>query len=162
MVAALSRRVAEPGARALPLALHPPPLALKTSTVLLAAPVAATQLAGCTGELQTFSSWKAGQQAVLELLFLKQGVILNKGAFLTHLYCGMDEPEMKTIDVIICRLRKKLAVAGVPTLIDTVWGCGYILRDPSLDQPDAAQEMTQPAVLEDMGAGWGARQTVAA
>jgi two-component system cell cycle response regulator CtrA len=38
---------------------------------------------------------------------------------------------MKTIDVIICRLRKKLAVAGVPTLIDTVWGCGYILRDPS-------------------------------
>ena len=71
--------------------------------------------------------------AVLELLFLKQGVILNKVAFLNHLYCGMEEPEMKTIDVIICRLRKKLAVAGVPTLIDTVWGCGYILRDPSLD-----------------------------
>ena len=69
---------------------------------------------------------------VLELLFLKQGVILNKVAFLNHLYTGMEEPEMKTIDVIICRLRKKLAVAGVPTLIDTVWGCGYILRDPSL------------------------------
>ena len=68
--------------------------------------------------------------AVLELLFLKQGVILNKAAFLNHLYCGMEEPEMKTIDVIICRLRKKLAVAGVPTLIDTVWGCGYILREP--------------------------------
>ena len=68
---------------------------------------------------------------VLELLFLKQGVILNKTAFLNHLYCGMEEPEMKTIDVIICRLRKKLATAGVPTLIDTVWGCGYILRDPS-------------------------------
>lgn len=69
---------------------------------------------------------------VLELLFLRQGVILNKVAFLNHLYCGMEEPEMKTIDVIICRLRKKLAVAGVPTLIDTVWGCGYILRDPSV------------------------------
>src|SRR3954469_8676305 len=40
------------------------------------------------------------EYSVLELLFLKQGVILNKGAFLTHLYCGMDEPEMKTIDVI--------------------------------------------------------------
>jgi two-component system, cell cycle response regulator CtrA len=76
------------------------------------------------------------EYAVLELLFLKQGVILNKGAFLTHLYCGMDEPEMKTIDVIICRLRKKLAIAGVPTLIDTVWGCGYILRDPSQDRQD--------------------------
>ena len=69
--------------------------------------------------------------AVLELLFLKQGTILNKTAFLNHLYCGADEPEMKTIDVIICRLRKKLAVAGVPTLVDTVWGCGYILREPS-------------------------------
>ena len=68
---------------------------------------------------------------VMELLFLRQGTILNKGAFLTHLYCGREEPEMKTIDVIICRLRKKLAAAGVPTLIDTVWGCGYVLRDPS-------------------------------
>lgn len=73
--------------------------------------------------------------AVLELLFLKQGVILNKTAFLNHLYCGMDEPEMKTIDVIICRLRKKLATAGVPMLIDTVWGCGYILRDPHAAPP---------------------------
>lgn len=78
--------------------------------------------------------------AVLELLFLKQGVILNKAAFLNHLYCGMDEPEMKTIDVIICRLRKKLASAGVPTLIDTVWGCGYILRDPSVAPPTIATE----------------------
>lgn len=81
--------------------------------------------------------------AVLELLFLKQGVILNKVAFLNHLYTGMEEPEMKTIDVIICRLRKKLAIAGVPTLIDTVWGCGYILRDPSLAPEPATVE--QPA-----------------
>jgi two-component system cell cycle response regulator CtrA len=68
--------------------------------------------------------------SVLELLFLKQGVILNKTAFLNHLYCGEEEPEPKTIDVIICRLRKKLAAVGVPMLIDTVWGCGYILREP--------------------------------
>lgn len=76
---------------------------------------------------------------VLELLFLKQGVILNKNAFLNHLYCGGDEPEMKTIDVIICRLRKKLTIAGVPTLIDTVWGCGYVLREPEpgVDAPVA-------------------------
>jgi DNA-binding response OmpR family regulator len=44
---------------------------------------------------------------VLELLFLKQGVILNKNAFLNHLYTGMEEPEMKTIDVIICRLAQE-------------------------------------------------------
>ena len=42
----------------------------------------------------------------------------------------MDEPEMKTIDVIVCRLRKKLAMAGIPDLINTVWGCGYIPREP--------------------------------
>jgi two-component system cell cycle response regulator CtrA len=70
------------------------------------------------------------EYAVLELLFLKQGMILTKGTFLNHLYYGTEEPEMKTIDVIVCRLRKKLAAAGVPGLIDTVWGSGYILRDP--------------------------------
>ena len=72
-------------------------------------------------------------------------------AFLNHLYCGMEEPEMKTIDVIICRLRKKLAAAGVPTLIDTVWGCGYILRDPSL----------VPQVISSESV-WNARVAVAA
>src|SRR5947208_1313577 len=79
---------------------------------------------------------------VLQLLFLRQGTVLIKGAFLTHLYCGTEEPEMKTIDVLICRLRKKLAVAGVPTLIDTVWGCGYILRDPSIAVADVVQDNT--------------------
>lgn len=67
--------------------------------------------------------------AILELLFLKQDVILNKTAFMNHLYCGTVEPEIKSIDVAICRVRKKLSAAGVPDLIDTVWGCGYILRD---------------------------------
>ena len=83
--------------------------------------------------------------AVLELLFLKQGVILNKTAFLNHLYSTDDEPEIKTIDVIICRLRKKLAAAGVPTLIDTVWGCGYILREPRpVDEVDNGVAAYEP------------------
>jgi two-component system, cell cycle response regulator CtrA len=96
------------------------------------------------------------EYAVLELLFLKQGVILTKGSFLTHLYCGMDEPEMKTIDVIICRLRKKLAVAGVPSLIDTVWGCGYILRDPSAEPVDGVEENLARATP-----AWSARELTA-
>jgi len=102
------------------------------------------------------------EYAVLELLFLKQGVILNKGAFLTHLYCGMDEPEMKTIDVIICRLRKKLAMAGVPTLIDTVWGCGYILRDPTLERQDDTRVMNHTPGEPMMESDWAARVAVAA
>jgi two-component system cell cycle response regulator CtrA len=73
------------------------------------------------------------EYAVLELLFLKQGHVQNKTALLNHLYCGQEEPQTKTLDVIICRLRKKLTSAGVPMLIDTVWGCGYILRDPQVE-----------------------------
>jgi two-component system cell cycle response regulator CtrA len=65
----------------------------------------------------------------LELLFMKQGSIVSKEAFLNHLYTGVEEPEIKTIDVLICRLRKKLVAAGAPNLIDTVWGCGYILHE---------------------------------
>jgi two-component system cell cycle response regulator CtrA len=77
--------------------------------------------------------------AVLELLFMKQGTIVNKGTFLSHLYTGVEEPEMKTIDVLICRLRKKLAAAGAPNLIETVWGFGYILHEPS-----SASEVSVP------------------
>jgi two-component system, cell cycle response regulator CtrA len=68
--------------------------------------------------------------AIMELLFLKQGTVLNKASFLNHLYCGTEEPQMKAIDVNICRLRRKLADGGAPDLIATVWGCGYILREP--------------------------------
>jgi two-component system cell cycle response regulator CtrA len=51
--------------------------------------------------------------------------------FLNHLYGGMDEPELKIIDVFICKLRKKLAHAcGGDNYIETVWGRGYVLRDP--------------------------------
>jgi two-component system cell cycle response regulator CtrA len=71
------------------------------------------------------------EYAILELLVLRKGMVLTKEAFLNHLYGGIDEPEMKIIDVFICKLRKKLAVAGAGNLIGTVWGRGYMLRDPN-------------------------------
>jgi two-component system, cell cycle response regulator CtrA len=71
------------------------------------------------------------EYAILELLTLRKGVVLTKDAFLNHLYGGMDEPEVKIIDVFICKLRKKLAQAGADNLIGTVWGRGYVMRDPS-------------------------------
>ena len=70
------------------------------------------------------------EYAILELLVLRKGMVLTKEAFLNHLYGGIDEPEMKIIDVFICKLRKKLALAGAEDLIGTVWGRGYMLRDP--------------------------------
>ncbi len=74
------------------------------------------------------------EYAILELLVLRKGMVLTKEAFLNHLYGGMDEPEMKIIDVFICKLRKKLQLAGVDNLIGTVWGRGYMLREPISDQ----------------------------
>ncbi len=69
---------------------------------------------------------------MLELLSLRKGTTLTKEMFLNHLYGGMDEPELKIIDVFICKLRKKLAEAtGGQNYIETVWGRGYVLRDPS-------------------------------
>jgi two-component system, cell cycle response regulator CtrA len=76
------------------------------------------------------------EYAILELLVLRKGMVLTKEAFLNHLYGGMDEPEMKIIDVFVCKLRKKLAQAGADNLIGTVWGRGYMIREPtSLDAP---------------------------
>ena len=71
------------------------------------------------------------EYAMLELLSLRKGTTLTKEMFLNHLYGGMDEPELKIIDVFICKLRKKLALAcGGDNYIETVWGRGYVLRDP--------------------------------
>ncbi|SDX50955.1 response regulator transcription factor CtrA [Roseicitreum antarcticum] len=68
---------------------------------------------------------------MLELLSLRKGTTLTKEMFLNHLYGGLDEPELKIIDVFICKLRKKLAEAtGGDNYIETVWGRGYVLRDP--------------------------------
>jgi two-component system cell cycle response regulator CtrA len=77
---------------------------------------------------------------MLELLSLRKGTTLTKEMFLNHLYGSMDEPELKIIDVFICKLRKKLSEAtGRENHIETVWGRGYVLRDPKPD--DAAQDM---------------------
>ena len=69
---------------------------------------------------------------MLELLALRKGTTLSKEVFLNNLYGGIDEPELKIIDVFICKLRKKLANAsGGKDYIETVWGRGYMLRQPT-------------------------------
>ena len=68
---------------------------------------------------------------ILELLSPRKGTTLTKEMFLNHLYGGMGEPELKIIDVFVCKLRKKLAAAlNGESHIETVWGRGYVLRDP--------------------------------
>ena len=74
------------------------------------------------------------EYGILELLSLRKGTTLTKEMFLNHLYGGMDEPELKIIDVFVCKLRKKLVQATKgDNYIETVWGRGYVLRDPQED-----------------------------
>lgn len=71
------------------------------------------------------------EYGILELLSLRKGSTLTKEMFLNHLYGGIDEPELKIIDVFVCKLRKKLQDAsGGDNYIETVWGRGYVLKDP--------------------------------
>jgi two-component system cell cycle response regulator CtrA len=78
------------------------------------------------------------EYGILELLSLRKGTTLTKEMFLNHLYGGMDEPELKIIDVFVCKLRKKLSVAtGGENYIETVWGRGYVLRDPPAEMTAA-------------------------
>ena len=70
------------------------------------------------------------EYAILELLAMRRGTVLTKEMFLNHLYGGIDEPELKIIDVFVCKLRKKLAeVSGGTNYIETVWGRGYMLKE---------------------------------
>lgn len=81
---------------------------------------------------------------LFELLALRKGTTMTKEMFLNHLYGGMDEPELKIIDVFICKLRKKLAEAnGGESYIETVWGRGYVLRDPD---PQSIEDKSQTVV----------------
>jgi two-component system cell cycle response regulator CtrA len=99
----------------------------------------------------------AKEYAVLELLSLRKGTTISKEMLLNHLYGGMDEPEIKIIDVFICKIRKKLrAVDGND--IETVWGRGYVLReDPK--SPSLAPEMRD--MIDDPPTGFVSSRTFA-
>ncbi len=79
------------------------------------------------------------EYGIIELLSLRKGSTLTKEMFLNHLYCGMDEPEVKIIDVFICKLRKKIEnINDGESHIETVWGRGYVMRDAQEGKAAAA------------------------
>ncbi len=87
------------------------------------------------------------EYGILELLSLRKGTTLTKEMFLNHLYGGMDEPELKIIDVFVCKLRKKLAAAtDGENYIETVWGRGYVLRAPHDDSHRIVSPPAQQAL----------------
>jgi two-component system cell cycle response regulator CtrA len=78
----------------------------------------------------------AREYSILELLSLRKGFTLTKEMFLNHLYGGTEEPEVKIIDVFICKLRKKLSIGG-ENYIHTMWGRGYVMKDPNIEKQAA-------------------------
>jgi two-component system cell cycle response regulator CtrA len=72
----------------------------------------------------------AKEYATLELLILRRGAIITKEMFLNYMYCGLDEPDFKIVDVFVCKLRRKMAEAsGGTNFIETVWGRGYTIKE---------------------------------
>lgn len=73
------------------------------------------------------------EQILIEALAMRKGNVVSKEHLLGHLYNPADEPEVKIIDVFICKMRKKLYNAsGGMNYIETVWGRGYALKEPDL------------------------------
>jgi two-component system, cell cycle response regulator CtrA len=88
------------------------------------------------------------EYGILELLSLRKGTTLTKEMFLNHLYGGMDEPELKIIDVFVCKLRKKMANAtSGENYIETVWGRGYVLRDQPTPEHGNGRGQPQAAAV---------------
>jgi two-component system cell cycle response regulator CtrA len=88
--------------------------------------------------------------SMLELLVVRRGQIVTKDMFLNHLYGGMDEPELKIIDVFICKLRRRLSKVGADEMIETIWGRGYTIRKideegPVRETMIAVEDRQQPA-----------------
>ena len=83
--------------------------------------------------------------AILQLLVLRRNMIMTKEAILSHIYGGMDEPEIKIIDVFICKIRSKLTKADLPNVISTVWGRGYTVKDVGREIPASSPLCPQPA-----------------
>lgn len=104
-------------------------------------------------------SFTGKEYQILELLALRKGMTLVKEQFLNHLYGGLDEPEPKIIDVFICKIRRKMmeATQGRESFIETVWGRGYVLRDPP-KSVDMASEVA--SLSDDPPTGYVSRMTL--
>lgn len=60
---------------------------------------------------------------LMELLTVR-GDIVTRDEVFDYLYAGQEIPEVKILDVFICKIRGKLRRSGLD-LIRTVWGRGY-------------------------------------
>jgi len=107
------------------------------------------------------------EYGALELLFLRKNTLVAKTALMEALYAADQEPDTKSMDVLIHRLRKRLERAGTGPLINTVWGAGYLAREtaaPERAPADVQRHDQAPQLVAFMptrGARVGAQRVAA-
>jgi two-component system copper resistance phosphate regulon response regulator CusR len=67
------------------------------------------------------------EYSLLELLVRQRGRVLSRGTIFQQLYTSDSDASDAVIEVLMSTLRSKLARAGVPTLIETRRGFGYVV-----------------------------------
>ena len=87
---------------------------------------------------------------LLQVLLLRKGSLVRKAALLDALYTDPDDSEIKSIDVLMHRLRKRLAASGAEGLITTVWGSGYVVREYVAEPPPNVTPAMMASQLRDM------------
>ena len=72
----------------------------------------------------SFAALTAQEMDIFSELYRRPGVLITKERLLSCIAPYVDdEPEIKIVDVVVCKLRKKLKPLALS--IDTVWGSGY-------------------------------------
>ena len=77
--------------------------------------------------------------SILELLITRGNTVVSKETILNRLYGSGDAPDVRVIDVFLCKLRRKLERAGAPNTVRTVYGSGYVLSGSASAAPDLAE-----------------------
>jgi len=67
--------------------------------------------------------------ALLEYLMRHQGEVVSKTMILEHVWGYDFEPQTNVVDVLVCRLRKKLESEPGEEILHTIRGLGYVLRE---------------------------------
>ena len=69
--------------------------------------------------------------ALLEYLMRHSGEAVSKTMLLEHIWGYEFDPQTNVVDVLVCRLRKKLETGSSEELIHTIRGVGYVMREES-------------------------------
>jgi DNA-binding response OmpR family regulator len=69
------------------------------------------------------------ESKVLREICNQRGGLALRTSIMNSLYRDIDAPEIKIVDVFVCKIRSKIRALGAPgSLIETEWGKGYRLN----------------------------------